>query len=73
MKFKELHRILMSCGYMIVRNSGHHIYSNGSRTIPVPHHKVISTGCLRDIFKLLYPNDLNTANYQMKKALGKVS
>jgi len=73
MKFKELHRILNSCGYFIIRESGHHIYSNGYRSIAVPHHRLISSGCLRDIFKQLYPNDFSLANKKMREHLGKVT
>lgn len=69
MKFKDLHRILLSKNYLIIRESGHRIYSNGSRTITVPRHKIISDGVLRDIFKLLYPNDFGLANRMMRDAL----
>ena len=71
MKFKELHRYLNSRGYSIIRESGHHIYSNGVRSIAVPHHKVISDGTLRDIFKAIYPNDFGLANRMMRDALQK--
>ena len=73
MKFKDLHRLLMSRGYMIVRESKHHVYSNGHNTIAVPHTRVVSTGTLRDIFKMLYPNDFGLANRMMRDALGKVA
>lgn len=73
MKFKQLHRILMARGYMIVRESKHHIYSNGSKTIAVPHTKEVAIGTLRDIFKVMYPNDFGLANEQMRMELGKVA
>lgn len=69
MKFKALHTILLSKGYMIVRESGHRIYNNGLRSIAVPRHKVISDGTLRDIFKAIYPNDFGLANRAMREAL----
>ncbi len=72
MKFKELHRYLNQRGYVIVRESGHHIYSNGHSTIAVPHCGLIAPGTLRDIFKIIYPNDFGLANAEMRKALGKV-
>lgn len=71
MKFKDLHRLLMSKNYFIVRESKHHIYSNGSRSIAIPHSKEIALGTLRDVFKALYPNDLGLANRMMRDALGK--
>lgn len=73
MKFKELHTILMSKGYYIVRESKHHIYSNGSRSIAVPHCKEVAIGTLRDIFKAIYPNDPGLANREMRNYLGKAS
>ena len=73
MKFKELHVLLMSRGYYIIRESKHHIYSNGHNTIAVPHAKDIAIGTLRDIFKIMYPNSFDTANKQMREALGKVA
>ncbi len=72
MKFKDLHRYLNERGYFIIRESGHHIYSNGHSTIAVPHTKVVSTGTLRDIFKIIYPNDFGLANRMMRDLLGKV-
>ena len=73
MKFKVLHAILMSKGYLIVRESKHHIYSNGARTIAVPHTKEVAIGTLRDIFKIMYPNDFGTANREMRNYLGKAA
>lgn len=73
MKFKELHRLLLERGYLIVRESKHHIYSNGHHTIAVPHSKDIAVGTLRDVFKIMYPNDFGLANRQMRMALGKVA
>lgn len=73
MKFRTLHSILLSKGYMIVRESKHHIYSNGHFTIPVPHTKEIAIGTLRDIFKILYPNNPGTANKQMRIEIGKAA
>ena len=71
MKFKELHRYLNSRGYFIVRESKHHIYSNGHTSIAVPHTKLVSDGTLRDIFKAIYPNDFGLANKMMREALQK--
>ncbi len=71
MKFKELHRYLNQRGYFIVRESGHHIYSNGHQTIAIPHAKQIAPGTLRDVFKAIYPNDFGLANRMMREALGK--
>lgn len=73
MKYRDLHRYLMARNYQIIRESGHHIYSNGHYSIAVPHCKEVAIGTLRDVFKQLYRNDINTANYQMRKALGKVA
>lgn len=73
MKFKDLHRLLNERGYFIVRESGHHIYSNGHGIIAVPHTKDVSIGTLRDVFKRLYPNDFGLANREMRNALGKVA
>ena len=70
MKFKDLHRYLNQRGYFIVRHSKHIIYSNNSRTLAVPHTKTISDGTLRDIFKIVYPNDPGLANRMMRQALG---
>ena len=71
MKYKELHRYLNQRGYYIIRNSKHIIYSNGSRTLAVPHTTLISDGTLRDIFKIIYPNDFGLANREMRNALMK--
>lgn len=73
MKFKMLHTILMSKGYFIVRESKHHIYSNGSRCIAVPHAKEIAIGTLRNIYKQMFPNSIDTANKAMKLDLGKAA
>lgn len=73
MKFKELHSMLMSKGYYIVRESKHHIYSNGARSIPVPHCKEVAIGTLRDIFKAIYPNNPGLANKEMRNILGKAA
>lgn len=73
MKFKDLHRLLNLRGYMIVRESKHHIYSNGHATIAVPHTKEVSVGTLRDIFKVIYPNDFGLANRMMREALGRAA
>lgn len=73
MKFKVLHKLLNQRGYFIVRESKHHIYSNGARNVIVPHHKIISDGTLRDIFKSLYPNNPQLANHQMRIALGEAA
>lgn len=73
MKFKDLHKILISKGYYIVREAKHHIYSNGHYSIPVPHSKEIAVGTIRDIFKVLYPNNPKLANQQMRQELGKVA
>lgn len=73
MKFKTLHSILTAKGYFIIRESKHHIYSNGSRSIAVPHTKEVAIGTLRDIFKSIYPNNPSLANEQMRLELGKVA
>lgn len=73
MRFKELHIFLMAKGYYIVRESKHHIYSNGSRSIPVPHCKEIAVGTLCDIFKAVYPNNPGLANKEMRNILGKAA
>lgn len=72
-KFRALHAILMARGYMIVRESKHKIYSNGHYNIAVPHSKDIAIGTIRDIFKILYPNDIQLANKQMRQELGKAA
>lgn len=72
-KFRALHAILMARGYMIVRESKHKIYSNGHYNIAVPHSKEIAIGTIRDIFKILYPNNIQLANKQMRQELGKAA
>lgn len=54
-----------------MRESKHHIYSNGSRSIAVPHCREVAIGTLRDIFKAIYPNDFGLANSQMRHYLNK--
>lgn len=73
MKFRTLHSILLSKGYNIVRENKHRIYSNGHYSLAVPHSNDISRGTLRDIFKILFPNDLEKANMEMRQALGKAA
>lgn len=69
MRFIELHRYLNDRGYYIIRESKHRIYSNGHSTIAVPHARQISDGTLRDIFKVIFPNDFGLANREMRNAL----
>lgn len=73
MKYRELHKLLSDRGFVIARSSKHIIYTNGSATIAVPHARSIAPGTLRDIFKILYPNDPGMANRQMRMELGKVA
>ena len=41
MKYDELHRIVLSNGWTVLRQNGtsHVIYKKGSMTYPVPYHK----------------------------------
>lgn len=73
MKYRELHRLLQEYKFFIVRYNKHIIYSNGTTNVAVPHTKIIATGTLRDIFKILHPNDPGMANKQMRIQLGKVA
>lgn len=70
MKARELIKILKDNGYFLIRANGHLIYGNGFKTIPVPHHKDISTGTLRDIFTIL-TGSREAANLKMRYLRGK--
>lgn len=52
MKRKDLEKILNENGFFLKRNGGNHdIFSNGSKSIPVPRHKEIQESTVKDIFK----------------------
>lgn len=53
MRYKDLHRLLGSYGYEISRMSKHIIYTNGLKSLSVPHTKEVSTGTLRDILTVV--------------------
>lgn len=55
MKSKELHQILNTLGYHLVRNSKHQIFSDGIRSVSVPHQK--------DINKILTKHILKSVGY----------
>ena len=71
MKYKVLIQVLSSHGFVLVRESKHHIYGNGTVTVAIPHTRDVAIGTLRDIFKVMYPNDFGLANKMMRNALGK--
>jgi len=54
LKRRDLLNILKSNGFFSARSGRHEIFQNGSGfSIPVPYHRVIAAGTLRDIFKLI--------------------
>lgn len=51
---KEFIRVLERCGWRICRQTGSHIIltnSNGTETLPVPHHKTLDKGLLHSLIK----------------------
>lgn len=55
MKYDELHRLVLSNGWTVLRHNGtsHVIYKKGNRTYPVPYHngKEVGKGLVRKIKK----------------------
>lgn len=54
MKYDEIHRLIRSKGWEVVRQTGSHvIYRKGARTYPVPYHqgKEVGIGLERKIRK----------------------
>ncbi len=64
MKRKEVIRMLNKAGYHSIGKGEHEIFANslGVR-IPVPQHKVISPGTLRDIIKRIKATNINEVKY----------
>ncbi|RLP76139.1 type II toxin-antitoxin system HicA family toxin [Mycetocola tolaasinivorans] len=54
-KRKDVERFLLSQGYRIDRDRGPHTWWKrlGSRSVPIPRHRVISAGVLRTIEQLV--------------------
>ena len=46
MKYDEFHKLVRANGWTVLRQMGtsHVIYKKGSRTYPVPYHRVIELG-----------------------------
>lgn len=51
MKYKDLERILNEMGYQFVRMSKHVIYSNGIKTVAIPHQREINRMLSKRILK----------------------
>ena len=64
MKYKDFIRYLREHGYVLIRTSGHHMFSNGSYTIAVPNSKNINRMICRRLLKeIKYPNTVEELNY----------
>lgn len=72
MKQKLVITYLKTQGYTLIRCNGgsHAIFSNGTNSLVLPLHKVISIGTLRDIFKRMYKTP-QEANLQMRSFMNK--
>lgn len=70
MKRKDILSILTMNGFNLIRNGGHAIYSNGVKVVPVPYHKELALGTVRDIFKGIY-GEARLANKKMREWRGK--
>ena len=53
MKNREMHKILIECGYKIIRTGKHNIYSNGIRKVPLSIGKDVSHEVTKKILKEL--------------------
>lgn len=51
MKNRELIKILEQNGFQFKRSNGHMIYSNGTKTIALPHHTQHSRGLARRLLQ----------------------
>ena len=63
MKNKELIRILKDHNFVLIRASGHAIYSNGTITVAVPNKNEHSKGLVRRIFQQSGLNKQDIAKY----------
>jgi len=63
MKNKELTRILRDYGFVLIRNSGHQIYSNGSISVAIPHRTEFSRGLVRRILQQMRLNKEDIQKY----------
>lgn len=51
MKTVDFERLLSSSGFVLVKSSKHKIWSNGTKTVAVPHDKQINRMIARRILK----------------------
>lgn len=51
MKTKDLEKILIERGYWVSRYSKHVIWTNGSRTIAIPHQKEVNRMICKKILR----------------------
>ncbi len=63
MKNKELIRILKEYNFVLIRNSGHQIYSNGSISVAIPHRNEFSRGLIRRILQQMGLNKEDIQKY----------
>lgn len=53
MRVNDIEKILSKMGYQLVRNSKHKIWSNGTKSVPVPHSKEINRNTAKGILKTI--------------------
>jgi len=64
MKKNNFERLIKRHGYTLLRNSKHNLWSNGTKTIAVPHNKKMNNMIAKRLLKeIAYPDNVGEVNY----------